>query len=378
MLPCQRHLFEIPEDVAYFNCAYVSPLMASVSAAGARGIARKVRPWELETIDFFTEADAARAAFAPLIGASADDIAIVPAASYGIALAANNLPLAPGRRIVVLAEQHPSNVLVWRERARATGAELLAIPRPGDGNWTGAVLGALDERTAIAALPQCHWTDGGLLDLEPIGARCRAVGAALVLDLTQSCGALPFDVARVRPDFAVSACYKWLLGPYTLGFLYAAPHRQAGAPIENSHFQRLQDRSFGGPVTYPEAFEPGARRYDMGERANFTAMPMAIAAFEQIRAWGLANIAETLAAHTRAIADHARSFGLAVPPDPHRAPHFLGIRFPAGLPAELPARLRAAKVFVSVRGGDSLRISPHVWISSGDIARLLDALSAAA
>ena len=107
MIPCQRHLFDFPDDVAYLNCAYMSPLMHSVREAGRAGIDRKVRPWKLGTKEFFTESEDARALFAGLISARADDIAIVPSASYGIAVAARNLPVEAGGRLVILAEQFP-------------------------------------------------------------------------------------------------------------------------------------------------------------------------------------------------------------------------------------------------------------------------------
>ena len=86
MIPCQRHLFDIPDDVAYLNCAYLSPLMHSVREAGLRGVDRKVQPWKIHPEDFFTEADQARVLFADLIGATGDDIAIVPAASSGASI----------------------------------------------------------------------------------------------------------------------------------------------------------------------------------------------------------------------------------------------------------------------------------------------------
>ena len=92
MLPSQRHLFDIPDDVAYLNCAYMSPLMKPVIEAGATGLARKAHPWELTPDRFFTGSDEFRATAAQLLGCSADCIAIVPSASYGMATAARNLP----------------------------------------------------------------------------------------------------------------------------------------------------------------------------------------------------------------------------------------------------------------------------------------------
>ena len=207
-LPCQRALFEIPDDVAYLNCAYMSPLMRSVRAAGERGVARKSAPWELRASDFFTGTEEARGLFAALIGVAADDIAIVPSASYGITVAAANLAARRRSRILVLAEQFPSNVYPWRVLAAENGAELVTIPRPADGDWTAALLGAIDERIAVAALPHCHWIDGVRVDLVAVGRRLREVGAALVVDATQSLGVLPFDVRAVSPDFMVAASYK--------------------------------------------------------------------------------------------------------------------------------------------------------------------------
>ena len=93
LIPCQRDKFDIPHDVAYLNCASLSPLSYAVQAAGSRGIDAKLHPWSLTPADFFTGSDAVRGLFARLIGARADDIALVPSVSYGMAVAAKNLRL---------------------------------------------------------------------------------------------------------------------------------------------------------------------------------------------------------------------------------------------------------------------------------------------
>ena len=169
MIPSQRHLFDIPEDVAYLNCAYMSPLSKTVTEAGVNAARRKASPWIVKPDDFFTESEEARRLFSGLIDATQDDIAIVPSASYGLAVAARNLPLGQGERILVLAEQFPSNVYTWRELAKVKDAEVVTVGRPRDGNWTRAILDQLDERVAITALPHCHWTDGGIIDLDRVG-----------------------------------------------------------------------------------------------------------------------------------------------------------------------------------------------------------------
>ena len=158
---------------------------------------------------------------------------------------------------------------------------------------------------ASSPLPNCHWTDGGLVDLVAIGARCREVGAALVLDVTQSLGAMPFEVGAVRPDYLACATYKWLLGPYSMGFCYVAPHRHEGRPLEHNWIHRKDSEDFAGLVAYRDEYQPGARRYDVGERSNFALMPMVVAALEQIFEWGVDEIAETLGNRTAAIAQRA-------------------------------------------------------------------------
>ncbi len=372
MIPSQRHLFELPDDVAYLNCAYMAPLMHAVVEAGRQGVGRKARPWELTAPDFFSAPDRARALFARIVNAHAEDIAIIPAASYGMAIAARNLPLAAGRTIVLLADQFPSNLYPWRAAAARSGAEIVTVDA-ADGDLTAAVLAAIDERTAIAALPHCRWTDGALLDLERIGDAVRATGGALALDLTQSAGALPIDIAKVKPAFAASACYKWLMGPYTLGFLYVHPDYQDGEPIEYGWSPRAGAEDFARLVDYRDEYAPGARRYDMGEMSSFHLMPMAIAAMEQVLAWGVENIAGTLSARTAAIAGRAHAIGLGSQPAERRAGHFLGLRFAGGIPPGLPETLAREKVHVSVRGR-SVRVTLHLYNTDTDVDRLFAAL----
>jgi selenocysteine lyase/cysteine desulfurase len=372
-IPCQRALFDIPEDIAWLNCAYMSPLMNSAVAAGEAGMRGKARPWTIAPADFFPGPEEARSLFARIVNAAADEIAIVPSASYGVAAAARNLPAPAGSRILVLDEQFPSNVYVWRERASETGARIETVPRPGDDNWTSAILAAIGPDVSVAALPNSHWTDGGLIDLERVGAALRQVGAALVLDITQSGGALPFDVRRVQPDFLVCASYKWLLGPYSLGFLFVDPKHHGGRPLEHNWIARAGSEDFAGLVNYRDDFQPGARRFDVGEPSNFTLIPMANAAMRQILDWGIADIHATLAAVTANIGARAAALGIASAPPDRRAGHFIGLRFAGGVPGGLLERLKQDNIFVSQRG-DSVRVTPHLYNSTEDIDRLFAVL----
>ena len=371
-LPCQRHLFELPDDVAYLRCAASAPQLGRVHEVGRLGLSKKSQPWVTGSYEAFGQVEEARQAFAGLIGVNADDIALNPSASYGISVAARNLAIGPGRSVVVLDRQFPSHVYAWRESARQAGGRVVTVPCPDDGDWTGAVIAAIDERTAVAALPQCHWTDGATIDLVAIGARCRAVGAALVLDLSQSLGAVPFDVATVQPDFLVTVTEKWLLGPFQMAFLYVAPRWHEARPIEFNWIARKDSEDFNRLVDYRDEYQPGARRFDVGQRGNFVTVPMAIEALRQIHEWGVATIAATIAPLVDRVVAGGRELGLIATPESLRAPHMVGLRG-RGLDGSLADKLAADGVYVSVRD-DAIRVAPHVYNDPRDIDRLFTAL----
>ncbi|RMH65972.1 MAG: aminotransferase class V-fold PLP-dependent enzyme [Bacteroidetes bacterium] len=383
MLTCQKHRFSLPEDLHYLNSAYMSPLLRQVEAAGIAGIRRKRNPATIDAADFFEESDRVRERFAALVNApDPSRIALIPSASYGLATAAQNLPVSRGARIVVAGEQFPSNVYPWRRLAAERGAVVHTVPAPAGPErgrrWNERLLDAITPGTAIVALGHVHWTDGTRFDLERIGGRAREVGAALVVDGTQSVGALPFDVQALQPDALVCAGYKWLMGPYSLGVAYFGPRFDDGRPLEENWITRRGSEVFSGLVDYVDAYQPGAVRYDVGERSNFILVPMLRAALDQLADWGVAAIQD----YGRRLSDdliaEARTLGYAVEDAAWRSAHLVGLRLPPGRPRErLLAALAARNVVVSVRG-EAIRVSAHVYNDEDDMQALQDALHAAA
>ena len=373
----QRHLFDIPENVAWFNCASRTPFLKAVAKAAEDSLQSRLRPWTWNSAETEAQSERLRDLFAGLIGAAADDIAIQPAASYGLATAAANLGVARGQTIVVLEDQFPSNVFVWMDKARDADARVVTVPRPGNGDWTSAVLERLDGDTAIAALPPCHWVDGTLLDLEAIGAHCRDLGAALVVDATQWVGAAPFDVARVRPDFLIAAAYKWLFCPNGMAFMYAAPAHQAGRPIEQHDYNHpATGRSITGKLVYDPAYAEGARRYDVGQTFNPLLLPMACAGMGQVAEWTPRSVRDSLVPITARIVRAARALGYDTPPDGMGAGHFTAISKASPPPDGMIATLATQGVHAILRG-DRLRLAPHLHVSENDLARLSAALETA-
>ena len=169
-----------------------------------------------------------------------------------------------------------------------------ARPGPGCGErWSTRILEAIDADTAVVTMGAVHWTDGTVFDIDAIGARAREVGAYLIIDGTQSVGAMDFDVARIQPDALICSGYKWLMGPYSIGLAYFGPRLLDGIPLEETWIGREGSRDFAGLAgNYPDSYEPGATRYDVGERSNFILVPMMNAALALVLDWTPARIGE--------------------------------------------------------------------------------------
>lgn len=361
----------------YLNCGFMGPQLKAVTEAGIAGLSRKSKPWAIAPDVFFSESEVLRGLCARVVGAEARDIAIVPSVSYGIAVAVANVPVEAGQQILLMAEQFPSNVYHWGVLAAERGAELVTVDRPLDLDWSSAILEAIGRRTAVVAVPQCHWTDGSAVDLVAVGKRCRDVGASLVIDGTQSIGTGPFSVDEVQPDFLVGVLYKWLLGPYSMGYLYVAPKYHSGKPIEHNWITRRGSEDFAGLTGYVEDFQDGARRFDVGERSNFALVPMAITALKQVLEWGLCEIRETIGVLTSEVERLALEAGLDPVPSDKRLDHMIGVYMPESSPNDLVSRLAERGIHVSKRG-QAIRVSPHVYNSTSDIERLFEAIWAEA
>jgi selenocysteine lyase/cysteine desulfurase len=272
--------------------------------------------------------------------------------------------------------EFPSQSLAWARQVQLRGATLDIVAKPADGDWTAALLARIRQPglppIAVAALTPLHWTDGTLIDIARLVPSLRDQGAAIVVDATQAAGILPLDVATLGADYLVFPTYKWVLGPYTLAFLYAAPHRQNGTPLERHGANHVGGAapftgSLGSPI-------PTARRYDMGERLNPVSLPMALAGMTLLRQWGRDPVAARLRHLTNLLATEAESCGWTPVPRALRPPHILGLRPPAGVSTDAAlASLAKQGVYVAERGG-VMRLGAHVYNDDADVARFATAL----
>lgn len=372
----QRQKFSLPAGSTYINCAYMSPLLKRVERAGLAGMKRKRNPFSISAEDFFTETEVLRREYAKLVNVKDPKrIVVIPSASYGLSTVARNVSVRSGDSIVVLHEQFPSNMYPWRRLAAQTGAQLKVVAPPdvleGRGKaWNLRLLEAITKETKVIAMGNVHWADGTKFDLEAVGKRAREVGAALVIDGTQSVGALPFDISKVKPDALICAGYKWLMGPYSIGLAYLGERFDQGVPLEENWINRAGSEHFAGLVKYEDAYQPGALRFEVGEHSNFILVPMMLEALRQINEWTPGAIQAYCKSVSKDAISTLRENGYWVEDDNYRAHHLFGIRFPKGTDmAVLRERMQRKRISVSYRG-ESMRVSPGVYNTTKEMDQL--------
>ncbi|MCR9014137.1 aminotransferase class V-fold PLP-dependent enzyme [Aquiflexum gelatinilyticum] len=375
----QKHLFQLPEDIHYLNGAYMSPLLRSVEEIGIEALIRKRNPTNIQPKDFFENAEILKSNFGKLVNCQAKQVAIIPAASYGLSTAVNNLPIDNGNTALVVSDEFPSGYYAIEKWCRDNHKSLQTIKAPetlerrGE-KWNNAILEAINDDTAVVLMSTIHWTDGTLFDLAEIGKKCKEHDAIFILDGTQSVGALPIDVEACQIDALICAGYKWLMGPYSIGLAYYSECFNNGIPLEETWVNRSNAQNFSGLTNYVDDYAPGAGRYNVGEYGNFILLPMMNAAVEQILEWKTENIQSYCHKLTQPLIAFLRENGYWVEEDEFRAKHLFGFLLPPAISQEtLLQKLQENKIYVSVRG-KAIRFSAHLYNTEEDIAMLIRTL----
>lgn len=377
MLTSQKHLFDLEDGITYLNGAYMSPQLKSTEEIGITNLKRKSRPYSISPKDFFTQRVVLKKRFAELVDApNYQNIAIIPSVSYGTATVANNVKLQPGDEILLVDEEFPSNVYTWKRLAEQYGAHIKIIKPPLDykdrgKRWNEAILDGITNKTALVAMAHVHWADGTKFDLKSIREKTRVVGALLIIDGTQSIGALPFSVEELQPDALICGGYKWLMGPYSLGVAYYSDQFNNGRPLEDNWMNKLHSEDFTQLTQYHDEYQPHAGRYSVGESSNFILVPMLINALEQLIRWQPKQIQ----GYCKEISEHAigqlRGQGFFIEDDEYRGQHLFGVYLPQEKEMQIiKQRLQEQNIFVSYRG-KAIRVSPNVYNQKEDFEKFL-------
>ena len=383
MNPAIRTLFPGAHRQAYFDISARTLIPKPVRSAVADHLRmRMLRGGDKDAMRAVVERT--RSAFAALIGARDDEIAITKNVSEGLNLFGASLPWKAGDNVVLCpVVEHPNNIYLWHNLARLHGIEVRSVA-PVDGHISVEAMGeAMDERTRLVTIPSISFAPGFITDVEGIVAVARRVGALTLVDAAQSVGALDTDVRALGIDALAVATQKCLLAEYGFGFLYV--RREVADTLVPIHLARFGVELDAHETAYTEddlRYRPGALRFDVGNY-NYLGAAAAGAGLELLHYLKV----ERVEAHVRRLAawlaDVLLDLGLPViggEPGPHLAHivcvgHGVGGRhYGAGSEAmsQLHDHLTASGIRLAIRSG-ALRFSVGVYNNEDDIERVVEA-----
>lgn len=381
MIENQRHLFDIPEHVNFFNIASYSPSFKAVEEAGMKAVKQKSHPYGIHISHFFDPLKKVKSLFSELIECdNFERVVTIPSVSYGMANVANNIVLKETDEVVLVEEQFPSNYYIWEKLTKKFGATLKIISAPNTKEkcgrlWNEAILNSINKNTAVVAIGQVHWSNGTLFDLKKIRKKSKEKDALLIVDGSQSIGALPFSIQEIQPDALICAGYKWLFGPYGCGYAYYGPFFDDGNPIEENWINRTNSNDFSKLTEYSPKHKPFAHRYSPGEAASFIYVQMQIAALEQLLEWTPTAIQAYCKRTTKTFVKNLRRKGCYVENDSDRSHHMFGIELPDSVDIDkLKDRFEEEQIFISFRGR-YLRVSCHLYNTEEDFDLLFSCIS---
>ena len=368
------------EGATYLNLASQSPMPKSVIKAVQASIDANKFPYQITDSVFFEIPNRLRSNIARLIGAAPEEIALTTGASAGASAVAYALTWKPGDEVITSRGEFPLQYTTWLPMQEREGIRVKVVAPQEKFMTADDVIAALTPRTRLVSISHVRFDDGSMLDVPRLAEACHKLGALLLLDVSQSCGAVPIDVATLGADFLVGAGYKWLLGPFGTGFFWIRKELLASvrpAPyywmaVEGSdNFSKLD---FSNPK--PAA---SAKRWDAPEWAshfNFN-----LAALDASVEFVLRAKPETVLAHNHELIDFMFSrlpldrCVAASPLDRKlRGPYGCFVARTPEKTAELYNKLREQKVFVSLREG-KIRVSPYLYNTIQDIDRLISVIT---
>jgi len=376
----RKEFFEF-EDAIYLNLAGQAPIPRVAARALDRARDWKKLPHTVPEETYFGLPDRVRALLAQLIGGQPEEIALTSGASIGLQAVANGIEWKPDDEVLMVRGEFPAHPATWVPLADAGRLRVRWLEPRERFITTEEIVAAIGPQTKLISVSHVRFDDGVRIDARPIADAVHKAGGYLLLDASQSCGAVPMRISDTGADFLVCSGYKWLLSPFGSGFFWV--RRELIDRLRPGPFYWMaingadQFSSLTGPGVKHAPVPAQARRWDIPETASFFNLSAMEASLEFVNRVGT----QTVWDHNLALIEHmiARLPGdrcvLASPREAERRGPYACVR--ARKPDEtkqLYEKLRAAKIYVSLREG-ALRVSPHLYNIERDIDRLIAVLS---
>jgi cysteine desulfurase/selenocysteine lyase len=362
------------DDATYLNFAAHAAMPRVALDAVQSSVAAKMRPHIVDDRSFFSVAASLRQSLATLIAASPDEIALMSGAGAGLGAIAYALKWSAGDEVIIARGEFPVQYATWKPMEAREGIKVrIAIPQ-GRFIQPDDLIAAMTPRTRIISVSHVRFDDGSMLDVSSLAAACHRNGTSLVLDVSQSCGAIPMSVGSLGADFIVCAGYKYLLGPWGTGFLWTrkenlellrpGPYNWLSQGVDS--FARLN-------YVDPEP-SPTLSRWDSAEAASIYNFNLTV--MEASAKFVLNASPALIRDHNQALINYffdrlPEGYRLASPREASQRGVFgcieVGTR---GDTESIYQTLRDQRFVVALREG-RIRVAPHLINSTQDIDRLL-------
>ena len=370
--------FEI-EDATYLNLAGQSPMPKVSLRAVQASLELKKFPHHIPDSDFFDVPNRIRAAIAKLIGSDPKEIALTTGASTGMSAVALGLSWKPGDEVITAKGEFPLQYTTWKPMEEREGITVKVVAPRERFITADDLIAALTPKTRVVSVSHVRFDNGAMIDAAKLAAACHAQGTLLLLDVSQSCGAVPMDVASLGADFLVSAGYKWLLGPFGTGFFWAKSEHIAKMRPGPFYWMAMGGAdNFAAMATAPPKPGADAKRWDAAETANYFNHSALQTSVEFVLRAGPA----TVEAHNHKLIDFMYERlpkDRCVPTSPLdralRGPYGCFAARSAENTTALYDRLCKENIVTSLREGN-IRVSPHLYNTERDIDRLISVITA--
>ena len=304
-----------------------------------------------------------------LINADPEDIAVGSSATELLCSLAWAISPSKDQNVVSTEIVFPSTVYPWQRVANSTGCEIRLAKEKDNFIHINEIITLIDQHTAVVCISHVEYGNGQTFDLHLLAEAAHEHGALLVVDATQSAGAIPIDVQACPVDALISGAYKWLCGPFGAAFMYLAPHLQTklepGLVGFRSH-KNMWDLD-ASRIDYPQA----AQKFEFSTMAFGCAVGLT-RAINFLNDVGVENIFQ----YNRQLADRlieglqTRGAVITSPLEDKSRSSIVRAHFENIGSNKIIQCLKRAGIFVSSRG-DSIRFSPHLYNSMSDIDKAL-------
>jgi len=366
------------EGVTYLNLAGNSPIPKGAIKRMQEAIEWKKFPQRIPDQAFFDVPNRVRAAIAQLIGGKPEEVALTTGASTGMSAVAYGLKWQPGDEVITASGEFPLQYATWKPMEEREGIKVGIVKPRGGFHTADDFIAALTPRTRLVSVSHVRFDNGAMIDAAKLAAACHAQGALLLLDVSQSCGAVPMDVTQFGADFLVCAGYKWLVGPFGTGFFWAR-HEHISKMRPGPFYWMTAEgvNNFADLATAPPRPENAAKRWDAAETANYYDLAALEGGLELVLRAGVKTVAEhnhNLIEQLFARLPKDRCVAASPLDRSERGPYGC---FRARSPEktkELYEKLRSENVITSLREGN-IRVSPYLYNNERDIDRLVSVIT---